>query len=374
MNYISLTLKPTDACNMRCAHCYHAEDGFSTEKLPIEVVQETLRLASEEYSKINILIHGGEPTLMGVDYIREIIEFEEKIENCNNVAFTNKFQTNGLLLDKEWIDLFKSNKIVLGISFDGLHNDILRSDTQRVFENIKLLKENDVKFAILCVETSKTIDKLIENYEWFKKENLSYKILPVFKAGFANEQEELLIDEYKYVNEMINFYEYWLMDKDCNIRVNTVEEFLRLFISDMKLTFSSSCIKHRLAVCSDGSIYPCGRPYNENFRLGFIGDKRKISEYFDTPEYRRLLDIYENRQRICSRECDYYLICGGGCISNSILDGSYSSINGKSCRQSKMLFERIEAVNKKIIWKKIKVKNPRALKLLNRMNIELRSW
>lgn len=366
MDYISITIKPTDACNMRCKHCYHAEDGFDNLRLPIEKIKFLLEKASEEYTRVNVLIHGGEPTLLGSKYIEEIIAIEKQIRLHKDVLFTNTLQTNGLLIDEAWIEIFRSNKINLGISFDGFHNDILRVNTDKVFRNIMMLKEKQINFAILCVETNLTIEKLIENYEWFKKYELSYKILPVFEAGYAKNHTSYFIEEKIYAEELSKFYKYWLEDAECSIRVNTVEEFLKLFITKKKLKFSSSCIGHRLGICADGSVYPCGRPYDKKFLLGKLGDRERLSDYFETEGYYNLLRINNERQEKCRKVCEYFEICGGGCISNSILDGSYTSIYGKSCMKSKLLFDKIYEINNEILAKRIVVKNPRALKIIEK--------
>jgi uncharacterized protein len=334
---------------MRCKHCYHAVEGFDNKILPLENVKEYVDLAAKEYKKIHILLHGGEPTMVGKEYLQGLFDYEHELEQ-QNIRFTNTLQTNGLLLDDEWCDLLQANRVNLGISFDGPNNFILREQTEQVFHNIKLLRKRDYNFAILCVETMQTIFELKSTYEWFKFNGLDYKILPIFSCGNANEVPGLTLDARTYADEMTKLYNYWLQDRECNIRVNTLEEFTLLFCPNYNIHFGQGCICHRLCINPDGNLYPCGRPYSEEFCLGHISNCSSISELFESESYKKLINISIARNSNCKEVCPYYLICGGGCISNSILDGSNECIHGEACLRSLYLFQNIEAINQKLYY------------------------
>lgn len=369
-NSISLTIKPTDACNMRCKHCYHAVEGFNENILPMENLKKFIGMASKEYSNINILFHGGEPTLVGIEYFRELFDFEKELTNSRNVQFNNTLQTNGLFHDKDLFYLFQKNNINLGVSFDGPNNNILREKTVQVLNNIQYLISQNYRVGILCVETAQTIKNLTDTYEWFKSNKINYKIIPIFSCGNAKNNEDLILDSKVYAEEMVKLYKFWLNDKECNIRLNTLEEFTLLFCPDYTLHFGSGCICHRLAINPNGRIYPCGRPYPEDFFLGHINDVETISELFNTDGYKKLINLSVNRISKCRIECDYHEICQGGCISNSILDESFDNINGEACKKSKYLFEYIKPINLKLYDDLISGKgylyNPRAVKKIEK--------
>lgn len=360
MSNISLTIKPTNACNMRCKHCYHAEDGFDDKILEIESVFKFLNLAAKQYDNINVLIHGGEPTLCGIEYIRSIFNYEKELQKKYSVIFKNTIQTNGVLLNDEWINLFIENKVNVGISFDGPHNDVLREKTETVLNVVNHCKEKGLRVGVLCVESSQSINDLIQTYKWFNDKGISYKILPVFRCGNAKIDESCLMSIEQYISALMGLYEYWLQDEDCQIRVNTLEEFTRLFDSQFCMQFGASCIYHRLALNSDGSIYPCGRPYDNSFLLGNIDNVVEIKGLFEMVGYKKLVDIVNKRKENCQKECEFFDICKGGCISNSIIDGSMSDINGESCLQTHLIFQNVKCINEKFFNKlPQKVKNPR---------------
>jgi uncharacterized protein len=95
---------------------------------------------------------GGEPTLLGVDYFRNLVEIQKKYANGKRIQ--NAFQTNGVLLNDDWAALFRANEFLIGLSIDGpreLH-DIYRVDKggqptfDRVMRGLETLKRNNIDF------------------------------------------------------------------------------------------------------------------------------------------------------------------------------------------------------------------------------------
>lgn len=179
---ISLIIKPTDACNLRCKHCYAAETGYSQERMSLDTVRKTFDLFTRDYDDIHIIWHGGEPLLMGIDFFKSVLNIQNEYKGTR---FINRMQSNATLLTEEWLDIFIENKIKLGISLDGQFNDVLRTGTTQVLRAINLMKSKDYSFGAICVVCSETVDKLIDIYEFFKCINVSYKISPIFDSGEA---------------------------------------------------------------------------------------------------------------------------------------------------------------------------------------------
>lgn len=85
-----------------------------------EVLRSYIRQLIESHGagRVTVSWQGGEPTLMGVDFFRRAVEYQNKYA-MPGMAFENTMQTNGTLLDDEWCGFFRENNFLIGISIDG---------------------------------------------------------------------------------------------------------------------------------------------------------------------------------------------------------------------------------------------------------------
>ena len=60
---------------------------------------------------------GGEPTLLGVEFFREVVALEQK--HAAGKAIHNALQTNGTMIDDEWGAFLAENRFLVGLSIDG---------------------------------------------------------------------------------------------------------------------------------------------------------------------------------------------------------------------------------------------------------------
>ncbi|WP_297646330.1 radical SAM protein [uncultured Treponema sp.] len=348
LNRISITVKPTNNCNMRCKHCYHAEEGFDNTMMKPDYAKKMFAIAAKDYSEIFVVFHGGEPTLWGIENFTDVLEYQEKIESEKNVIFKNSIQTNGLLIDDKWIELFKKYNFSVGISFDGPHNDDLRSNTEIVYKNMCCLKEKGIKFGTLCVENGLSIEHFENTYNWFKNEGFNFKVLAMFMSGNALEHKELELDVIKYVDCLCKMYQKWLFDKECNISMQTFEDLLKVSDRLYCIQYGGSCIHNRICINPNGDIYPCGRPYTSDFILGNISSLENFSQAFNTAAYKNLERISIERQKQCRKSCKFFGVCKGGCVSSAILEGSFEKINNTTCVRAKRLLSKITEINTEI--------------------------
>src|SRR5262249_54801477 len=91
-------------CNLGCKYCfYHEKETLypKTSKwlMSDEFLESSIRQYVEAQSVpvVSFAWQGGEPTLLGVDYFRKVVELEKKYANGKRIE--NAFQTNGVLLN-----------------------------------------------------------------------------------------------------------------------------------------------------------------------------------------------------------------------------------------------------------------------------------
>lgn len=369
---IAITIKPTNDCNMRCRHCYHAEEGFSPVSMKIEYARKMLLVASREYEEIHVVFHGGEPTLWGIDNFRNVLRYEDELMKSRpGLVIKNAIQTNGVLFDEEWIRLFREYKFVIGISFDGPHNDDLRMQTEKVYDNMLMLKEKGIRFGALCVESGLSIKNLKDTYDWFNREGINFKVIALFMSGEAKEHSELELDINEYVDEVVKMYRYWLFDQECRVSVKTFEDLLKVSDKLYCIQYGGSCIHNRICLNPNGDLYPCGRPYTDDFILGNIEDLELISEAFASSAYVKLVEISAERARQCREKCEYFGVCKGGCVSSAIMEGSFEKIDNVTCVRAKRMLGAVTEVNNEVYGMYdsrtgLEKLNPRALRIMEK--------
>lgn len=121
-------LKVHGGCNLACDHCYiyeHADQSWRdkpqtmtpavTEQVGIRIAEHAI---AHRLPMVRILIHGGEPLLLGISRMREILSTLHGIL-ANRVALSLHVQTNGVTLSERFCRLFDEYGVQVGISLDG---------------------------------------------------------------------------------------------------------------------------------------------------------------------------------------------------------------------------------------------------------------
>ncbi len=121
------------ACNIDCTYCYYLskQDLLEYKKGCTPVMDEaTLEtyicqyIEGQNTPEIIFSWQGGEPTMLGLDYFRKIVEFQAKYQP-EGVTIANDLQTNGTLLNDDWCAFLKAHNFLVGLSIDGpemMHN------------------------------------------------------------------------------------------------------------------------------------------------------------------------------------------------------------------------------------------------------------
>lgn len=120
-----IIFKVVGKCNLACPYCYYMKslDEKWNKKFSPSRLEEIFRKISESTDKIKVSWHGGEPTLVGIDFYKSATEAARKAR----VKVRHSIQTNGLLINDEWCSFFKENDFHVGVSIDGppdLHNKL----------------------------------------------------------------------------------------------------------------------------------------------------------------------------------------------------------------------------------------------------------
>jgi uncharacterized protein len=120
-------IKVHSRCNLACDYCYMYEMADQSwrrqpRRMSRPIVDMVARRIAEHaeanlLNTVDIVLHGGEPLLAGVEHLRYIATTLRAAMPDVDVAL--QIQTNGVLLDPFFLDLFDELDISVGVSMDG---------------------------------------------------------------------------------------------------------------------------------------------------------------------------------------------------------------------------------------------------------------
>ena len=111
-------VKPTGAiCNLDCAYCYylHKEELLGSNskfRISDEILETHIRqyIEGQHGDEVVFSWQGGEPTLLGVEFFEKVVALEKKYQRPG-LHIENDLQTNGTLLNDEWCEFLRKNKL-----------------------------------------------------------------------------------------------------------------------------------------------------------------------------------------------------------------------------------------------------------------------
>lgn len=329
--------KPIGAeCNLNCHYCYylHKKQLYSEVHKTImddDTLEQYIIQHIEAASASNIFFswHGGEPTLLGLDYFKNIIRLQQK-HKPRNSRITNGIQTNGTLLNDDWCRFFAVENFTVGISLDGpekFHNYYRKNASDhpsfdQIMSGIDLLKKHGVFFEILCVVHNMNVNHPLKIYNFFKQIGAKYiSFLPLVESSRRNDNQATpeSVKANNYGQFLSAIFDKWQTDDIGEIKVQIFEEAARTaFDQEHRLCIFRKTCGGVPVVEHNGDFYSCdhyvtpenlvGNIKNTSLKL-MLGSSQQIS--FGQSKWDKL-------PKYCIK-CHVREMCNGGCPKNRFI-------------------------------------------------------
>jgi len=331
-------VKPAGSrCNLACAYCYYlgkeslfpdAKIFGMTDDLLEEYILQHIRASSSEI--IRFSWHGGEPTILGVDFYRKAVALQRKHQPRGRLI-ANGMQTNGTLLDEEWAHFLATENFAVGISLDGpgeMHDRhrVTRSGQptfERTMRGYELLRNHGVATDILCVVSADNVRFPLEIYRFFREIEASYlTFLPLVErcSGAERGVSPYSVPAEAWGDFLSAIFDEWLSRDIGRIKVQIFEEAARVaFGQEHSLCLFRATCGDIPVIEHNGDFYACDHFVDAVHRLGNIREKPLI-ELLESPEQRAFGRAkLETLPQFC-RMCEVKEMCHGECPKNRFIE------------------------------------------------------
>ena len=236
---LDVLISPTTRCNLRCKYCYvDKTTPASVADMSLDDMSAALAwlrgYANQlQVRHIRITWFGGEPLLLGHDYLQAALDIQEKVLSDFNVA--NSLQTNLTLDVKPFIPLFKRyfhNHI--GFSIDlaaGFRLTACGGDTRSLIErNVKVLQDNGLSLGAVCTMLRCDIGRAKDIYAYFKKLGVLFRVNRAASSDFLK-RENLLLSVKEYEDLVIEIFNCYLEDSAPTIVFHNLDMMVAAYLS-----------------------------------------------------------------------------------------------------------------------------------------------
>jgi uncharacterized protein len=306
-----LHINPTMNCNFKCWYCY--ETHIKDSKMDAQTITNTetfIRQVFDNKGSLNdfrLSWFGGEPLLYFNKVVVPILKSTHALAESRGIHFHSGMTTNGLLIDKELIDICKKyNHNFFQITLDGnkeKHDKVRfisegRGSYDKIVSNIFELAKNEIQVNVrvnISVETLDGLNDIAHDFLRMDKEDRKYIIFDLHKV--------------------------WQVEQDIDSELTDARWYFRnlgFAVSTASYnTVINSCYgdhRNHATINYNGEVFKCtARDFTTNNSEGILTEGGFIE--WNAKLEKRLNSKFKNKPCL---ECPILPICGGGCTQQAI--------------------------------------------------------
>lgn len=342
LDRLQVVLKVSERCNLNCSYCYYFNGNNKlANKVPPIIKKEVLTKTIDdlttmldngtELGTLEVILHGGEPLLLKVSKLEDILSSFEKAFG-ERVKLKFGLQTNGTLISDEFIELSKKYGVGVGISIDGLksQHDVHRiypsgrGSFEEVVKGIQKMQSHQLEVGVISVITNP--DTVPDTYRFLTNE-LGVKRVSFLLPDTNHNDYQVANGVLTYGEALSECFDEWANNTEILFK-NAVDYLDNL----QKVTFSPSdnkvkniinsertsrVIDFRLIVIhSDGKLHHYDRFLPDEAKRYLYDEPRNIlttsmDEYLIQPVFEDIWGLYKDLPKECQK-CAYVKHCAGG--------------------------------------------------------------
>lgn len=339
----SILFKPTHNCNIRCAYCYDriAQVKHGKGIMSVDRARKVIDMIKADPRPCAMFtFHGGEPLMAGIEWYKKILPYFKK--QIPDVPLS--MQSNGILLTKEFIDLFKEYNLPVGLSYDLYPDDLPKERRYRQnipLKKLQMLVEYDHKTkpyvlnGFISVISAENYKDLVSAVKKAKETGLYPSLNFLFPTNEIGLRGDAFYSYEEYAEELRKLLFYYVTECEDG----QVERSISHLTSMLHGGCYSCCNRRNcsygwVGIGPNGELAHCDTYTYGKYYLGTIDDYEHITDMQYTDNYANIArDKKLKRLTNCSR-CPLSDICRGTCFANSLNDdGDGMIFDSNACNE-----------------------------------------
>lgn len=334
MSIQELILKVCQRCNLNCTYCYmynHVDKSYLLKPVFLsDAIMESVAARIASYCavrpghKIAVILHGGEPTLMRPQQMEALLTI--LLGRAGPYIESLGMQSNGTLVDDEWIALLRRFNIRVGVSIDGpqLVHDKFRIDHQgrgsyrQAIEGMLKLQDADLLQAVLCV--IQPGEDGLAVYEHFLAQGI--RRMNFLLPDISRDSKPLYYPQGNLMpvaRYLIPIFDRWIQADDPDVHVILFENVIRTLLSGLpNARCFGSAHNCYIVVDTDGSILVDDVLKVCDAQFGQLGVNVTQTNFDDLDPESLLCQVLNGEIVMAEkcRVCPHGLACRGGSLAH----------------------------------------------------------
>jgi uncharacterized protein len=350
-----LIIQPTPFCNINCSYCYLP--GRSSKAV---IEYATLwNLFSQLFAsgwlknRLEVVWHAGEPMVLPIDFYVDAFRLIDRLRP-RTFEVLHHFQTNGTLIDGKWCELFRRERVRVGVSIDGpkhLHDRYRvtrsgRGTFDKTIAGVRLLRRHQIPFHVISVISTANMASAREMFEFYVEEGIERVAFNVedslnhYVSGVLTEPDSAAA-YYRFLTE------FWALARSRQQikAIREIDEMISAIARPRGIEGRSQMAEpfDILNVDCSGNVSTFSPELmdvkNETYGDFILGNINRdwLIDLPAKPALARIsAEIYAG-VLMCRDRCPYFDVCGGGEPANKLSENeTFASAETRSCRLTRM--------------------------------------
>jgi uncharacterized protein len=352
----TVVVQPTPFCNINCSYCYLPDRNVKTviQQGTIETLFSKIFASGWTRGGLTVIWHAGEPLVVPVSFYETAFQAIEALRPAD-LQMRHSIQTNGMLITREWCDLFKKWDVGVGVSIDGpkqLHDAHRVTRTgqgtfDKTIAGIRMLRRENVPFHVISVLSKAGMLMPQEMLDFYLSEGIEDVCFNVEESE-GSHVSELFAAGGAQMNFKHFLREFWRLSRSSGqVRfVREVDGMLpRVFRPEHSVMMNSQVEPfgmmnvdcHGNVSSFSPELLGLKNAHYSDFIVGNITTNSLEEMLASLPMQAMSCDIAAGVEA-CRENCEYFSVCGGGAPVNKLAEnGSFRSTRTSFCGLTQMV-------------------------------------